>query len=82
MLPELTLPGTGPAVVWGHRLAAVLVCACAFFLLLRPLRQVFSGDSACACRMSWGWGGGSLLLGLLWTAALIWGAAQAAGAGM
>ena len=32
--------------------------------------------------MSWGWGGGSLLLGLLWTAALIWGAAQAAGAGM
>lgn len=82
MLPELTLPGTGPAVVWGHRLAAVLVCACAFFLLLRPLRQVFSGDSACACRMRWGWGGGSLLLGLLWTAALIWGAAQAAGAGM
>lgn len=82
ILPGLALPGPGPAAVWGHRLAAVLVCACAFFLLLRPLRHVLSGNSPRACRGGWVWGGGSLLLGLLWTAALIWGAAQAAGPGI
>lgn len=82
MLPELTLSGTSPAAGWGYRLAAVLTCACAFFLILRPLRRPLRGNSPCTPRMSRLWGGGSLLLGLLWTAALIWGAAQAAGPGI
>lgn len=83
MLPELALPETTPAsVLWFHRLASVLVCACAFFLLLRPLRLAFRKNGPSSCRESRLWGGGSLLLGLLWTAAIVLGAAQGSGPGM
>ena len=56
MLPELTLSGTSPAAGWGYRLAAVLTCACAFFLILRPLRRPLRGNSPCTPRMSRLWG--------------------------
>lgn len=83
MLPELSLAGATPvSVIWFHRLASVLACACAFFLLLRPLRLAFGKQDACPGRVSRSWGGGSLLLGLLWTAAIVLWAAQGSGPGM
>lgn len=74
MLPELALPEeTSMVAVWLHRLATALTCACAFFLLLRPLWQGRGGEEAQRRRTNRLFGGGSLLLGLLWTAAIVWG---------
>ena len=76
MLPELALPDTTTAAgIWFHRLASVLVCACAFFLLLRPLWREHGGEEPQPLRANPVRGGGCLLLGVLWTAAIVWGAA-------
>lgn len=71
MLADLSAPGQRQArSVWPLRLAAAFGCACAFLLLLRPLarRRAAAGRPVATKLPLWG---GSLLLGLLWAAGIV-----------